>query len=229
MYDYKKVEKYYDNYGSWYDQERISGYYALINELETAAVLEHARDKTILEIGCGTGIILEKTSNIASEAVGIDLSEGMLAAAQKKGLKVQKANATSLPFRDNRFDLVYSFKVLAHIPEISQAISEIVRVVKPEGILILEFYNPYSLKHVTNSIYNKLKKRRVFLRFDSLAKIKSYLPKNATIIETRGIKVFSLSPSFFQNKIFLNLERRLSTSFFKYLAGYFIVTVKIKK
>ncbi len=144
----KKARNYYNDYSRSYEQERREGYYSLINDLEFEKIEPFAKGKKTLEIGCGTGLILERTHEIAREAVGVDISEGMLEVCKKKSLNVQQASATSLPFDDDSFDLVYSFKVLAHIPEITKAISEISRVTRPRGKMVLEFYNPFSFKRV---------------------------------------------------------------------------------
>ena len=226
--NYAEIKKYYDKFGYIYDKERMSGYFAFINKLETEIAIKHIENKDILEIGCGTGIILNQTSKLAKNAIGVDLSDGMLEVAKKKNLTVQKANATNLPFPDNSFDVVYSFKVLAHIPDIQLAIREIIRVTKPGGKLILEFYNPYSLKGLVGKISGFIKKQNVYIRFDSYKKIKSYLPSNIVITDTYGIKIVLFSNSIFSGNIFQIIERKLATTPLKYLGGYFVITATNK-
>ncbi len=225
---YEKIEKYYNQYGSWYDDERVSGYYELINQKETEIIKKYGQGKDVLEIGCGTGIILNEVNKFARSAYGIDLSPGMLKKAEAKGLNVKVANAKSLPFEDNRFDLVYSFKVLAHVPEIDAVVREIARVVKDDGTMVLEFYNPYSLKKFTNVIYNLIKKRDVYIRYDSLRKIKSYLPDGWKIIDYYGIKVLALGQKMSTKNFFIGLENLLTRSALKRLGGYFVVVIKKK-
>ncbi|MBU0612707.1 class I SAM-dependent methyltransferase [Patescibacteria group bacterium] len=225
---YEKTESYYNKYGTWYDKERIKGYYEMINKKEIEIVEKYGRDKDILEIGCGTGIILNEVNKFAREANGIDLSPGMLERAKEKGLKVQVANAKSIPFDDNIFDVVYSFKVLAHIPEIKDVIRETARVVKNDGTLVLEFYNPYSMKMLTNWVYNLVKKRDVYIRYDSIGKIKTYLPDNWELVGYHGIKILALGKKLSAGKLFLTLERILASSFMKMFGGYIVVVIKRK-
>lgn len=227
--DYQKTKEYYDHYGSWYDKERIKGYYELINQREIEIVKPYGENKDVLEIGCGTGIILNEVTRFAHLAWGIDLSEGMLLKAKQKGLKVKQVNATKLSFPDDSFDLVYSFKALPHIPEIKQVIKEITRVVKKEGTLVLEFYNPHSLKRLTNWIYNMVKKRDVYLRYDSLKKIKSYLPDDWQIVRYNGLKILALGKKISSWPFFVGLEKRLANSFFGRFGGYLVVVIKKKK
>ena len=55
------------------------------------------------------------------------------------------ADAESLPFEDNFFDFVYSFGVVHHCPSTEKAVSEIYRVLKPEGSCYLAVYNRNSM------------------------------------------------------------------------------------
>ncbi|MDM8567544.1 methyltransferase domain-containing protein [Candidatus Halobeggiatoa sp. HSG11] len=224
--DYNNIKKYYDDYGTWYDKERDNTYYySLINDIETGVVREYATDKKTLEIGCGTGIILSQVNKFTQESWGIDLSSGMLEAAKKKNLNVKEANAVNIPFDDKKFDVVYSFKVLAHIPNIQEVIAEIYRVLDQNGIAILEFYNPISFKALTNKIAGTTDK--VYIRYDSLSDIRELLGEQFDIIDIRGARI--ITPFAFilkipiLNKILILLEHYLSKTFFNRMAGYFIV------
>src|SRR5215470_1904441 len=105
---------YYDDFSAGYERERGRGYHQLLDDLEMSVVAPLARGRRVLEIGCGTGLILQRIAREAVSARGIDLSPGMLQAARARGLDVSLASATQLPFADGSFDLVCSFKVLAH-------------------------------------------------------------------------------------------------------------------
>lgn len=230
MREYNNVKKYYDNYGSWYDDERIKGYYSFINDIELNAVKIYGKNKRILEIGCGTGIILNNVQKFAQKAYGIDLSSGMLQKARQKGLNVIQANAINLPFNDKEFDIVYSFKVLARIPEINKAINEMKRVTKDKGILILEFYNPYSFKYITNRI--KRAGRKAYLEFYSLKKIRKLLGKDLRIIDIKGARIIIPFSQCLKipilGKLILSIEKTLSDTIFNRFAGYLIIIAKKK-
>ena len=122
------TRRYYDDFSSHYDRGRDAGYHALVDRIESSIVIEHAAGMRVLEVGCGTGLVLEKVAPIAASAVGVDLSAGMIGKARARGLEVVRGSATALPFAAASFDVVYSFKVLAHVPEIERALSEIARV-----------------------------------------------------------------------------------------------------
>ena len=188
---------YYDDFSKWYERERGRGYHGLIDDLEFAVAEPFARRKRCLEVGCGTGLILERVHGIASEAVGIDLSPGMLAKARERGLTVHEAPATKLPFEDGSFDLVYSFKVLAHVPEIEVALREMARVCAPGGTILAEFYNPHSLRYLAKTVgpAGKVSETRteaaVFTRFDSPARIAAMIPAGTELVGFRGVRVFT--------------------------------------
>jgi SAM-dependent methyltransferase len=59
--------------------------------------------------------------------------------------ELQVADAESLPFEDDRFDVVYSWGVIHHTPDVPQAAREIVRVLKPGGRFCVMVYNRHSL------------------------------------------------------------------------------------
>jgi len=130
----KETKSYYDEFSHWYDRERNRGYHAFIDRMEYETIEAYCRGKAVLEAGCGTGLIMEKIAPIAASIHGIDISRGMLQSSLQRGLKISAGSITDLPFKDNAFDTVYSVKVLAHIPDLSKAISELVRVTKPEGM-----------------------------------------------------------------------------------------------
>ena len=89
---------YYDEFSNWYERDRGRGYHQMINDLELRLALPRAEGKRALEVGCGTGLILEHVARVASSAKGIDLSPGMLEKARARGLDVHEASATELSF-----------------------------------------------------------------------------------------------------------------------------------
>jgi ubiquinone/menaquinone biosynthesis C-methylase UbiE len=192
----KSNEAYYDEFSDWYEKHRHEGYHALIDALETDLVLPMARAKRVLEVGCGTGLILQHADRVADQAVGLDISEGMLRHAQSRGLTTVRASATDIPFADHTFDLVYSFKVLSHIPDLERALAEMARVTRPGGDLLLEFYNRGSLRYIASRLRSgrisaKTTESAVYTRYDSLRSLKRLLPPELTLAEIRGVRVFT--------------------------------------
>jgi ubiquinone/menaquinone biosynthesis C-methylase UbiE len=186
---------YYDDFSAWYERERGHGYHQMLDDLEVETVARYGRGGDVLEVGCGTGLILQRVRGFAARAVGIDISAGMLARARARGLDVMQGSATALPFADASFDVAYSFKVLAHIQDIRTALAEMARVTRPGGWVLAEFYNPRSLRYLVKAlkpptaVSETTHDTAVYTRYDSVADFKSYLPPSLTMRTTRGVRI----------------------------------------
>jgi len=191
-----RSKDYYDEFSATYERHRGRGYHALIDELEVELARRYCSG-ALLEAGCGTGLILERLAPSTSRAVGLDLSAGMLAHARRRGLDVFQGTLESLPFADASFDVVVSFKVLAHVPGIGLALRELTRVTRPGGHLVLEFYNKTSLRTLIKRlkrptrIGDSFSDEDVYTRFDSLAEIRQLLPESVDLVAVRGVRVFT--------------------------------------
>ncbi|MDQ3339991.1 MAG: class I SAM-dependent methyltransferase [Myxococcota bacterium] len=188
---------YYDDFAGWYENERHLPYHRMLDDLEVELVERYATGKTVLEVGCGTGLILHRVRGFARAASGIDLSGGMLAKAAARGLPVAQASATELPIASASVDVAYSFKVLAHIPDIAGAMREMARVVKPGGWVLAEFYNARSIRRLVKAVKpptavsDKTHDEHVYTRYDDAPAIKSYLPDDLEWVTSRGIRVIT--------------------------------------
>ncbi len=188
---------YYDDFAGWYERERHLPYHRMLDDLEVDLVQRYATGKDVLEVGCGTGLILHRTGKFARSAVGIDLSGGMLEKAAARGLAVAQASATELPIATASVDVAYSFKVLAHIPDITGALREMARVVRPGGWVLAEFYNARSIRRLVkamkppSAVSESVNDEAVFTRYDDARAIRSYLPPELSWETSRGIRVIT--------------------------------------
>ncbi len=227
---------YYDDFSSSYERARGAGYHALVDEIEVAAVQQLARGKLVLEAGCGTGLVLSRLAQVAREAHGFDLSAGMVERARARGLSVALGSVTHVPFRANTFDLVCSFKVLAHVPQITDALAELARVTRPGGTLALEFYNPWSLRYAAKRIAGpgQISARRteadVYTRWDTPFTIPKLLPSSLKLVDYRGIRV--VTPAAFVHKLpvvrraFAAAERASVRSPLRYFGGFLLAILQ---
>ncbi len=96
----------------------------------------------VLEVSFGTGHLLCQYAH-KFDVYGVDLNKKMLSLAEnqlrKKGLKanLRNANVESLPYEDNYFDTVVNTMAFSGYPDGELALSEMLRVLKPQGQLIL--------------------------------------------------------------------------------------------
>ncbi len=97
--------------------------------------------RRVLEIGIGTGKNLPFYRGRTLKAVGLDFSEGMLyhalPRARELGILLVQGDAQLLPFKDHQFDTVLATFVFCSVPDPVLGLSEIRRVLKPEGRLLL--------------------------------------------------------------------------------------------
>ncbi len=137
---------------SSYDDVRYKGAANEYKQTVMAAVyrelLGSLRGKRVLDVGCGTGRGVIDFAAEASFAAGADASLDMLTFASRKlpdrsGCSFSASLAQQLPFKSESFDAVTSLNFL-HLftPDTQrQMISEMKRVLRPGGILVLEFDN----------------------------------------------------------------------------------------
>jgi len=212
--DLRSTQSYYDRFSPSYERERHHGYHRLIDELELELVRRYGTGRDILEAGCGTGLLLAEAARVGRSAIGVDLSRGMVQQARSRGLSVVQGSLTTLPLPDASVDLVYSMKVLAHVPPIREAIAELARVTRPGGHLLLEFYNPRSLRYLAKvlggaaPIADGTTDRDVFTRYDTLDTARGYLPPSVEFIAMRGVRVVTPTSRVFNVPVLSTLFDR---------------------
>ncbi len=104
----------------------------------------------LLDIGTGTGRMLQLCASNVERAVGVDTSREMLAVARAnldgpkyRNCTLRRAPAENLPFADASFDVVLSHMVLHFLADPERAIIEAARVLRPRGRLILVDFAPH--------------------------------------------------------------------------------------
>lgn len=109
----------------------------LILSLIDSAVKEAPR--VVLEVGCGTGGLLQQLSNRYRAAFGLDISYKALSCCADRGLRpsLVQGNAAELPFKGGTFDLVVASELLEHALDDSGLVKECNRVLKQKGVLIV--------------------------------------------------------------------------------------------
>ena len=91
----------------------------------------------ILDVGCGTGANLEMLKQFG-ETHGIDISEDALEFCRARGLeRVQLGAAESLPYENEKFDLVTALDVVEHLDDDVAGLKEMYRVLRPGGRLLI--------------------------------------------------------------------------------------------
>jgi ArsR family transcriptional regulator len=134
---------------------RIRSLYIDEREVESALleIVERADLSDLLDIGTGTGRILEILAGRVDQALGIDQSREMLAVArvnlERAGLenvRVRLGDMYQLPSPDASFDAVVVHQVLHYADRPAAVVAEAARVLRPGGILVLVDFAPHGLE-----------------------------------------------------------------------------------
>jgi ubiquinone/menaquinone biosynthesis C-methylase UbiE len=143
------------HYEAWY--ETSEGRHA--DALEKASlrrILESfPQPRSVLEVGCGTGHFTRWLREQGLAAVGLDLSQEMLAKAQTlDGLLLVRADAHRLPFPDDTFDVVALVTTLEFLEAPEEAVAEALRVTR-RGLLlgVLNRWSPLGLKRRLTELF----------------------------------------------------------------------------
>jgi len=123
---------------------------------------EGTAGKRLLEVGCGIGIDTVELARLGfTEVIGVDLTEAAIEIAGRRAAALglsnvayRRANAEELPFGDSAFDVVYSFGVIHHTPNIRRAIAEIHRVLRSGGVAWIMIYHSRSLVNAIHRLFH---------------------------------------------------------------------------
>jgi ubiquinone/menaquinone biosynthesis C-methylase UbiE len=168
----------------WDEVYREQDLQGVIYQQRQAAVLEYVdgcnpqSGAQVLEIGCGAGHLTVRLAQRHLQVNAVDASQGMVELTARQAreagyaeqVTVSQADAHALPFDTERFDLVVAVGVIPWLHSPADAISEMARVLRPGGQLVLtadngarlsSFIDPRGLLAITplRSLYHVLHKR----------------------------------------------------------------------
>ena len=101
--------------------------------------------KRILDAGCGVGAFSEPLTR-HNEVYGVDFSEKSLHFAASRGLKTMPGDLKALTFSDNTFYVVLCIGVIQLIADYRPVLTELARVTKPGGVLLIQILHKDSLQ-----------------------------------------------------------------------------------
>ncbi|HEY6694684.1 MAG TPA: methyltransferase domain-containing protein [Solirubrobacteraceae bacterium] len=120
----------YDKYGSTNPVVRrlMAGFERTLGEL-----LEAAAPRSVLDVGCGEGVLTQQwAKRLEGRVVGIDLEDPAIQAEWEKrrepNLEYRVMKAENLPFVDGEFDVATAIEVLEHVPDPEHTVAEMARV-----------------------------------------------------------------------------------------------------
>jgi len=201
-------------------------------DISTYCLNDHAG--LLLDAGCGNANLLMHALNLFPKKnityVGLDFSKKMLdrgiaQVRNNSNALLLQGSISKLPFNDNVFDRIVCNGVitcLESVEELKETLKEFHRVIKPEGIMVIDIFNRFMPKIIAKSIiWNRIsprstkyispiwiKKRLKVTKFDILSYRGYDFRPTAGYMTYRSIFKF-LNPGFFQEKISTFIEREL--------------------
>ena len=156
----------------------------LINELS-----KRIKNGKILEVGIGDGFPYSNVlDEMAYEVYGIDISLTHVDMVKESlpNINVCVGDAEDLEFQDNFFDIVFCFRSTWYFPNLIKSISEMLRVVKNDGLIMFDIQN------INHPIHLKIMKEQLRRKNSYIYEISTRLIKNLTKLIIRPIKFFPM-------------------------------------
>jgi ubiquinone/menaquinone biosynthesis C-methylase UbiE len=162
---YASIRSFFDNELDWwqdvYGEGLPRGFFsfemrrrlALVADLLTAEI-QKKDNPAVLECGCGPGDILERLTPLRCRLTGVDLIPRYLDIASKRipGATLLEGNVERLPFPDASFDVVYAVGLFQYVDDDRKSASEIARVTKEGGMVLISVAN-YRMLHLLTDPY----------------------------------------------------------------------------
>lgn len=119
----------------------VYGRYSNVIKIIENIFKEGLHNNKILDLGCGDGVLSHLLNSKGAIVSGIDYSEIAIEFAKEKTkgstIDFTHGSAYDLPYDDNSFDIVVSSDVIEHLQNTSIYLSEIKRVVRPKGLVVI--------------------------------------------------------------------------------------------
>jgi SAM-dependent methyltransferase len=144
-----------DEYFRDIEQRRYATHYHLPDLFDSL----DGRGRRLLEVGCGIGVDSIQLAKRGFHVTAVDLTENALAVATEfavqRGVDIdfRLGNAEGLDFPNQAFDVVYSFGVLHHTPDIERSVAEVHRVLREGGTAYVMLYARNSLVNLIHRVF----------------------------------------------------------------------------
>lgn len=121
------------------DQENLSR----LASFRLSCVPDVSHTAKLLDVGCGSGIVTKPLEKKGYSVTGLETDPRAISLCERKALEVRKVDVSRepFPFEDSLFDVVTCFELIEHIKDPDNMLTEIHRVLKEDGLLIISTPN----------------------------------------------------------------------------------------
>ena len=210
----------YDTLANVYDSSFTSKTAQAEDDIIYSQLKSFLKYSSVLDLGCGTGALLEHLDIEPENYVGIDLSENMIKLAQQKfpNYTFKLGDMANLPLDDAQFDNVVSLYGGISYAD-PKVFGEVLRILKPKGKFFLMLFNRRYVKRKTYI----LNRHGLKVDFYSFQDVKDQLPHNCT---SQGFNFHGDFFNFLPRRVIrwiLQAERKLLGKLFKTKAFFCLV------
>ena len=167
------------------------------------------KNKTILDVGCGGGLICEPLARMGAKVTGIDAGAENIAVAKdhakQSGLKIDYVATTAEDFK-GQFDVVMALEIIEHVDDPALFVESLVRLCKPKGTIIISTLNRNAKSFALAKVAAEYILRWVpkgthdWKKFKKPSEVAAWLNENgAKITDMTGLMFDPLRGSFVEN------------------------------
>jgi len=153
----------YEKLGFKSHEEFDHWYFNFYPYLEEHIPFDSVRGQRVLEVGLGMGTVSERLAKEGADFHGMDIAEGPVKEVRQRLERIGSSGEANVgdvldcPWEDGFFDVVVSIGCLHHTGNMTRAITELVRVLKPGGTGVFMVYNAYSYRQWLSSPLNTMR------------------------------------------------------------------------